>query len=371
MERIPRTRQSAVACPSCGARRILLEALYCDRCGKRIPDSLIKKLQEEKAVKLQGPSATTEAIPSPGPSDRVDQSTPTPSLSDSTDKSHAETTVQGREMSHIEAQAPPAGLWSGERILGMSLAAFGVVTALASALVGTWNLGGLGLASFLIGLLLVFLNSRPSYAPEMVEASVLSSLANLERVLRELAPETRALYLRIRDRLDVPMVFISLEENPASSFELSPANQDRFLVLDSDDPHKTGLLLEAPGASLLALMEKESGVNFIDLTQEDFLDQLKSCMIESLEVAADVKGAVTPGGVKFRIKDDSLRGLSQSVARSAPNVASRLGCPICSAAICAAVKAMKSDMIVEEAAHQLGSHTVSLRFARGAVNETS
>jgi hypothetical protein len=118
-------------------------------------------------------------------------------------------------------------------------------------------------------------------------------------------------------------------------------------------------------------MEKESGVNFIDLTQEDFLDPLRSGMLESLEVATDLKATITPEGVRFRIKDGALSGLSKSVARSAPNVASRLGCPICSAAICATVKAVKSDMILEEAAHQLGIHAVTLKFARGAANEAS
>jgi hypothetical protein len=269
----------------------------------------------------------------------------------------------------MDVQSSSTTLWTQQRILGASLVAFGMVTAVASIFVGALNLGGLGLASFLIGLLLVYLNSGPSFAPELVEASVLSSLGNIERVLRELGPDTKAVYLKMRDRLDVPMVFVPLEENPGPPSELKIADKDRFLIMDPDDPHKTGLLFEAPGGSLLTLMEKESGVNFIDLAQEDFLDPLRLGMLESLEVATDMKASITPEGVKFRIKDGDLRRLSQSVAKSAPNVASRLGCPICSAAICATVKAVKSDMILEEAAHYRGSHAVTLKFARGAANE--
>jgi uncharacterized Zn finger protein (UPF0148 family) len=369
MERLPHTRQSAVACPSCGARRIISGTVYCDQCGKRIPDSLIEKLQKEKIAEAQGRAAIPEIPRPPEPLDRADQSGPSPSLSDNTAKSQTGTIAPGREMPHMDVQPAATALWTQQRILGASLVAFGVVTAAASMLVGALNLGGLGLASFLIGLLLVYLNSGPSFAPELVEASVLSSLANVERVLRELGPDTKAVYLKMRDRLDVPMVFIPLEENPAPSSELSLADEDRFLIMDPDDPHKTGLLFEAPGGSLLTLMEKESGVNFIDLTQEDFLDPLRSGLLESLEVATDLKAIIAPEGVKFRIKDGALRGLSQSVAKSAPNVASRLGCPICSAAICATVKAVKSDMILEEAAHHRGSHAVTLKFARGAANE--
>jgi hypothetical protein len=371
MVRVPHIRHGAVACPSCGARRIIPEMIFCDQCGERIPDSLIKKLNEGKTGEAEARAAIAETPSSPGLSHRADQSAPTLSSSDSTAKSQVDTTVRGREMLHMEVGAPATMLWSRQRILGASFVAFGVVTTAASVLVGASGLAGLGLASFLIGLLLIYVNSGPSFPPELVEASVLSSLANQERVLRELGPGTKAVYLKIHDRLDVPMVFIPLEENPAPASELSLADEDRLLIMNSDDPHKTGLLFEAPGASLLSLMEKESGVNFIDLAKEDFLDPLRLGLLESLEVAADVKATMTPEGVKFRIKDGALRGLSQSVARSAPNVASRLGCPICSAAICATVKAVKSDMILEEAAHQSGSHTVTLKFARGAANEAS
>ncbi len=301
----------------------------------------------------------------------ADQSGSPPSSSDSMAMSQTGGIIRRREMPMMDVQATATALWSPQRILGVSLVAFGVVTAVVSALVGTWNLGGLGLASFLVGLLLVYLNSGPSFDPELVEASVLSSLANVERVLNELGPETKAVYLKIRDRLDIPMVFIPLEENPAPSLELSLADRGRLLIVDSDDPHRTGLLLEAPGASLLTLMEKESRVNFIDLTQKDFSDRLRSDIVETLEVASDFTATFTPESIKFRIKDGALHGLAQSMARSAPNVSSRLGCPICSAAICATVKAVKSDMIVEEAVHQPGFHIVTLKFAGGDRNEAS
>jgi len=338
---------------------------------------LTKKLKQSEALKPQeessfGKTATTPstATPSLRHSEPVALSARLDRLSDSIAKRKTATTRPGQEMLQSGAGAPPGMLWSRQRVLGTSLVAFGMFLALSSALVGVINLSGLGLASFLIGLLLVYLNSGPSFAPELVEASALSSLANVERVLHELGPETKAVYLKIHDRLDVPMVFVPLEENPAPPSELTFADEGRFLIIDSD-ARKTGLLFEAPGASLLALMEKESGVNFIDLTQEGFSDQLRSDMVESLEVAADVKVSLTPEHVKLRIRDGALRGLAQSVARLAPNVASRLGCPICSAAICATVKAVKRDMILEEAAHQPGSHTVNLSFARDATNETT
>ena len=378
MQRTGPTRLGAVACPSCGTRRILAGMLYCNQCGKRIPDSLIKKLEHPEALEhheepwlVRTASRTPQTVPSHRSSDPAGPSARVAGLSDSTAKSQSGTTARGQGMHHASVDVPSSMLGGRRRVLGVSLVAFGVLIAVASAVVGAASLSGLGLASFLIGLLLVYLHSRPSFAPELVEASLLSSLGNVERILRELGPTTKAIYLKTIDRLDVPMVFLPMEENPAPPAGLNLSGEDRLLVIDSDDSHRTGLLLEAPGASLLALMEKELDLNFIDLGNEDFLNAIRSGMVESLEVAADVKGAFTQDGVSFRIRDGPLRNMSRSIARLTPNVASQLGCPICSVAICAAVKAIKRDLILEEATHQSGTHSVTLRFNGGSTDETS
>ena len=257
------------------------------------------------------------------------------------------------------------------RYLGLFLIAFGVLTMLASLIVGIVNLSGLGLASFLIGLLVVYLPSPSTVAPELMEASMLSSIGNLERVLRELGPESKGVYLAVHDRLDVPTIFLPLVSNStAHSLQLTSLDADRFLLVDSGDPQRTGLVLEAPGASLLALMEKESGVDFFDIERNDLLDSLRSGFVESLEIAADLKGTVEGNPVKLKIKDGPLSGFVRSITRSAPTVSSRLGCPICSAAICAIVKSTKRDIVLEEVNHESGSHSLSLRFEGAMTDET-
>jgi hypothetical protein len=241
---------------------------------------------------------------------------------------------------------------------------------LASITAGVVNLSGLGLASFLIGLLVLYLPSSSAVAPELIEASLLSSIGNLERVLHELGPDTKAIYLAVRDRLDVPMILLPLSDNPTPYLELASQDADRFLLLDAEDPHKTGLVLEAPGASMLALMEKEARIDFFDIRRDELLDALRSGMVDSLEIAADVRGTITEEPAKLRIKDGPLGGLARSVARSAPTVSSRLGCPICSAAVCATVKSTKRGIVLEEAKHEAGYHSLSLRFGEGAPYET-
>jgi hypothetical protein len=251
----------------------------------------------------------------------------------------------------------------GRWALGASIVGFGVLTMLASIMFGTTSLAGIGLASFLIGLLTLYLPSQPSVAPELVTAYARSSLENVERFLRELGPESKATYLRLNDRSDVPKVFLPVTDNPTAD-QPDLKDYDQLLIVNPEDPHRTGLLLDAPGASLLALIEKESGVDFFDVERESVLDALKRGLVESVELVADVKGSTSDNPMKLRICDGPVE-LSKSIERSAPKTLARLGCPVCSAAICAIVKATKRPVAVENVSHEAKYHDLTLTFLGG------
>lgn len=93
-------------------------------------------------------------------------------------------------------------------------------------------------------------------------------------------------------------------------------------------------------------------------------------MTESLEIAADIRGTITEDPMKLRIKDGPLSSFVRSVTKSAPTLSSLLGCPICSAAVCALVKVTKQDITLEEATHESGYHSLSLRLEGDTTDET-
>ncbi len=358
---MPEKSQTArtVACPSCGKDRLIEGMRFCDNCGSPIPSTIFPKPVPREKI----PARTTEQSVKPSALTAKERKVSPSSQGLAYGKAKTDralTTLEQMRFQGTPRTEPQDKVTPRQRIVGVFLVVFGIAILLASLTVGAANLGGIGLASFLIGFLLVYLPSRPIQAPELVGAATLSSLRNLERILGEFGPDTRARYLRVRDRLDVPLVFLPLSDNPASASEVPLREHDRFLVIDSEDPHKAGLLLEAPGASLLALMERESGLDFFDVAKEELLEALRSCMTESLEAVADLKGVLTEESLKLRMKDGALNRLSQEVAKSAPRLSERLGCPICSGAICACVKSLKRDLILSEVEHQPGYHEVVL-----------
>jgi hypothetical protein len=245
-------------------------------------------------------------------------------------------------------------------VLGVAIVGFGILTMLTSIIFGAPSLAGIGLAAFLIGLLTLYLPSQPSVTPEMVEAYALPSLENVERFLRELASDSKATYLALKDRSDQLKVFIPLDDNPASYPPEQP-DYDQLITVNPNDPHRTGLLLDAPGASLLTLMEKESGLNFFDITRANLQDALRTTLVESLELVADVKCSFSDSQMTLRIREGDVK-IGQMVVKSAPKTAARLGCPTCSAAICATVKAAKRHVVVENASHEGKDHGLTLTF---------
>jgi hypothetical protein len=255
--------------------------------------------------------------------------------------------------------AKTGGYW----VLGAAIVGFGILTMVASIIFGAPSLAGIGLAAFLIGLLTLYLPSQPSVTPQLAEAYALPSLENVERFLRELTSDSKATYLRVKDRSDPPKVFIPVDDNPTPHPPEQP-DHDQLIAVNPDDPHRTGLFLDAPGASLLTLMEKESGIDFYDVPREDMEDALRRSLVESIEVAADVKCTFLDNQTRLRIREGDVK-LGQAAAKSAPRTAARLGCPTCSAAICAIVKSAKRHVVVESVLHEARYHGVTLTFLGG------
>jgi len=244
--------------------------------------------------------------------------------------------------------------------IGICLVSFGVVILLASIFFGQTNLGGMGLASLLIGLLVLYVPSQTTVEPDLVGACALSSFINIERFLLEISPQSRAFYLRVNDRLDTPQVYLPMSDDSATL--PSTVHGRGSLIVDKRDDNRIGLILEAPGASLLALIEAEAAIDFYDVERGNILDVLRSSMVESVEAVGDIRGSFTDMGLRLKIREGPLLGMYQSITKSALNTARRIGCPICSAAICAIVKSEKKNARVENARHELGYHDITLTF---------
>jgi len=103
------------------------------------------------------------------------------------------------------------------RRLGIALILFGLSLSTASFVVQATLFAGLGLSSFLVGLLLMYVPTERTVSPRLVSASCLSSLVNLNSLLEELGIDSKAVYLPAKEEGHQPRAFLPLIRNPDSS----------------------------------------------------------------------------------------------------------------------------------------------------------
>ena len=198
-------------------------------------------------------------------------------------------------MSRVQHDAP-------YRRLGVAFLLFGICLSTVSFLIQTYLFAGIGLASFLMGLLLIYVPTERAVSPRLVCASCLSSLVNLNSLLEELGVDSKAVYLPTNEGDHQPRAFLPLTRDPdmSSMFLKSPKSSGLF-VINGQDPHQTGLALVPPGRSLATLMEQESGIDFYNVRLEELENALRTGLVEALEIAEDVRVIFMNGSVRVEV----------------------------------------------------------------------
>ena len=233
------------------------------------------------------------------------------------------------------------------RRLGIAFLIFGLGLSTVSFLIQASLFASLGLASFLIGLLLIYIPTERTVSPQLVSASCLSSLVNLNSLLEELGVDSKAVYLPTRKEVHQPCAFLPLVRNlDSSSAFLKRLDEDGLFVVNSQDPHQSGLALVPPGSSLVTLIERESGIDFYNERLDEIENALRTGLVEALEIAEDVRVMFMNESVLVEVGpliSEELCGMQSKVAHS---LCSQVGCPLCSAVICAVTKAAKRPVSV-------------------------
>jgi hypothetical protein len=231
--------------------------------------------------------------------------------------------------------------------LGIAFVLFGLSLSTVSVLIQANLFAGLGLASFLIGLLLIYIPTEKTVSPQMVSASCLSSLVNLNSLLEELGVDSKAVYLPTKEESHQPRAFLPLIRNPdSSSMFLKSLENSGLFVVNGQDPHQSGLLLIPPGSSLATLMEQESGIDFYNVRLDELENGLRTGMVEALEIAEDVRVIFMSRSVRVEVGPLISEELCQMQSKVARSLCSQVGCPLCSAIICAVTKAAKRPVSV-------------------------
>lgn len=200
-----------------------------------------------------------------------------------------------------------------------------------------------GFGTLLVGLLAIFLFSFKTVPLELSTSFLRTQGRNVGRLLDSLNLEGNGIYVPKGGRLTEDRVYIPLEKNPMPLPDLA---RETVFNVGTTGP-SLGVSLLPLGLDLVDRVEKDSGMSF----REDTLADGE----EALERLG--KGTGIYKGIKMRIKGDTVElGISHGRLKETcdaiwdehPKMHSKIGCPGCSAVLCATARIMKSPLRIRE-----------------------
>lgn len=236
-------------------------------------------------------------------------------------------------------QNPRVTNTDGRVSVGIFLATVGGVIGTLSYLMGIIPMLALGVASVLIGIMVLYLPESNTVRDKLATDSSLPSLLNIEKLLEDLELDERGVYIPTSG-LDVsPKVFVPLVQTPATKRPpLRLTQSNRIFVTVGKNPEDRGILLDAPGSQILAALEQAI---HLDLTNTH-LDSLRSDLdsgFRALGIAKVTSLEYQDASVRIVMDLSALINLETKLRNLAPRLVSQVGTPIASAIAAAVSKA--------------------------------
>ncbi len=248
--------------------------------------------------------------------------------------------------------------------VGAFMVTFGGIVGAASYLMGIVPILALGLASLLMGIMILYLpDSAESGSGGVAVDSSLPSLLNIEKLLEDLELDERGIYIPT-SRLGVcPRVFVPLAETEATNTPpLSLNNSRRIFVTVGKKPEDRGILLDAPGSQTLASVERSLHT---DLAQVELAELAKylEMGLKALGIAKAVRIDLRDSTVSVYISLTHLTGLETKLRNQAPRLVSQVGTPLASTVAAAVSKSSQKYVIFKNSTIEPFEEKFEVRLA--------
>lgn len=250
--------------------------------------------------------------------------------------------------------------------IGIFLAALGAVVGFLSYLMGIVPMLAFGLASFLLGILVLYLpERRESVAGRLATDSSLPSLLNVENLLEELDLDERGIYIPASGLGVCPRVFVPLAETPATKQPpVGLVNSRRIFVTVGKDPDDRGILLNAPGSEILAAVERSLRIDLAKVSLDDLGADLNSGF-KALGIGQVTKLERQETVVRIQIELTTLVDLEAKLRNVAPRLVAQVGTPVASAVAAAVSKAAARYVTFKSTVLDVPSKKISITLKLG------
>jgi hypothetical protein len=225
---------------------------------------------------------------------------------------------------------------------GYIFLSFGFIALVSSIIYESALLAFIGLSLTLWGGLFLFVKPARYVKANLLDSSIISSLAAIEKILTELNYQGQGIYLprRHQKELREEVAFVPMRKEIIIPPDEEIAKGKTFMNPD-------GICLTPPGQSLLTLYEKELGKDLSRVNLSYLESNLPKLLVENLEILEDLEINEQNDKVHGKMKGSVYQDLC-SHARNLTNICSRLGCPLCSSIVCTLAKATGKAVVIEK-----------------------
>ena len=183
-----------------------------------------------------------------------------------------------------------------------------------------------GITVISLAILLYFLSPARFLRAEVADAMALSSVTNIEKVLKSLLVESPGVYIPAAQAGATSLLI------PVSGkIDQSGMRQAASGIFIQPGTGAGGLMLEPPGYGLLAYV-MGIGASFTD---EGLESEVRDALENSLELAGNVTVKRQGDDILVSMRDLANSGMCAAIRKGHPGICMQAGCPVCSFVACA------------------------------------
>ena len=247
--------------------------------------------------------------------------------------------------------------------IGVFLLIVGAIVGALSYFMGIVPMLAFGLASLLIGSMVLYLPSSDSVLTRIVAESSLPSLFNIERLLDDLDLDERGIYIPVSGFGVAPRVLVPLALTPSTRKPPLGLNASRrMFVTVGKNPEDRGILLDSPGAGILSSVERSLRLDLSRVGLTDLQGTLDSGFRSiGIGKVTSVRQADTQNEVRIEMQLTALIDLEAKVRNSAPRLSEHIGTPVASALAGAVSKATARYVKLRSSVLDRANRRISVR----------
>lgn len=199
---------------------------------------------------------------------------------------------------------------------------------------------GLGLTFW--GVLYIYIRPTRYVKLELLVATSISALTNIERILAEAKASSKGIYLpptSIQGHMS-SLVFVPTRKNQP----LPTTVESTLENLRSKNP--SGLLISPPGLALSELFEKQLKKTFLQTSLEDLQDKLPK-LFEELQITKNLTVEIKDDSITVHARNLILKDLSEET-KKLPRTYQAVGSPFSSSLACVFAKATGKPVTIEK-----------------------